>query len=222
MRITEQTEEQAAKRRVRQDKRVPFLINEEDGRLYPNTELMRKKPGYRLYHGKSTDSLEDRKRYLLGLSNRRAVAYQPEPEQPFDLNAATFEELLTFAQDQYGVVLDSSKPLSKVRDEVYRLSQLPESELLTALGGDGATDTRIAGDVRDPENEIEIPTLRSHVESGSPADIAAGVARNQAQVGRGAGLGLGGAQRTQPEGAAIEPARPTRGGRQPRTQAEST
>ncbi len=57
MAIDENTEERAAQSRLRQDKRTPFLINETDARLYPNTKLMRQRPGYRLYHGDPRASL---------------------------------------------------------------------------------------------------------------------------------------------------------------------
>ena len=218
--ITEQDESRAAERRsrLRQDKNTPFLINEEDARLYPNTKLMRKREGYRLYHGPANASLEDRKRYLLGLSARRGVTYDAEPEPDFDLNTADLEALMTFAQDQYGIVLDSSKPLSKLRKQVFDLSQLPEHELIEAVAAAGRPDPRVAD-----ADEEDDPVPRETVAPGDPAEIASRVAKTQAVTGtvaHGLGLGLGGApvlqERTQAPGAAVTPKAANRGGRQPR------
>lgn len=130
MAITEQDETRAAdaRGRHRQDKKVPMLIRD-DGMLYPNTPLVRRNPRFRPYHGDPRASLADRMRYLAGLGARRAVVFTEEPEAPFDLGKATVEELLVFAQDQFGVVLDPNKPVKALRQEVYRLSQLPDPAL---------------------------------------------------------------------------------------------
>jgi hypothetical protein len=214
--ITEQDESRAAERRsrLRQDKSVPFLINEDDARLYPNTALMRKRQGYRLYHGPAQASLEDRKRYLLGLSARRGVTYDPEPEAPFDIGTADLEALMTFAQDQFGIVLDSSKPLSKLRKQVFDLSQLPEHELIEAVAAAGRPDPRM-----EPADDDADPVPRETPAAGDPAAIASAVAKAQATAPAGR-MGLGGSavlqDRTQAPGAAVTPKAPNRGGRQPR------
>lgn len=130
MAITEQDEERQAqiRGRRRQDKDVPLLIRD-DGMLIPNTKLIRAKPGFRPYHGNPKASLEDRMRYLKGLGAKRAVVYKEEPPEPFDIGTASLEALLEFAQEQYGQVLDPNKPLKQLRQEVFRVSQLPDPSL---------------------------------------------------------------------------------------------
>lgn len=181
MRMDDNTEQRVsdARGKSRQDKKTPLLIRD-DGVLYPNVPLVRKNPRFRPYYGDPKASLDDRMRFLAGLSKRREVVYNPEPEAPFDIGKASVDELLTFSVEQFGRVLDPNKPLAKLREEVYMLSQLPEQEL---TGGAGQTDS----------------------EGGEP-DIAAAVAVAPAV----AGLGM------PPEGQAIEPTAPLRGGRQPR------
>ena len=194
MRIDESTEDRMSEARTRskkhaQDKRVPFLIRD-DGMLYPNTPLVRRNPRYRPYFGDVNASLADRMRFLAGLSKRREVVYNPEPEAPFDLASAGVEEILLFAQEQYGRVLDPTKPLKKLREEVFALSQLP--------------DQALTGDV--PEADA-VPT-------GALDDDDAAIKRAAALAAQ-AGVGLGGGLAQEP-GRAIEPPVPLRGGRQPR------
>lgn len=189
--IDERDEERAATARHRQDKRTPFLIRESDAMLYPNTALMRKRPGFRPYHGDVRASLNDRQRYLQGLTARRDVKFDPEANKPeeFDLNAAGIEEILTFATEQYGVVLDPRLPLGKLRAEVYRLSQLSDEQLIHEIGGKG------------PAVDAQAAETASEGGADDPAAIAATVAASVA---------------AQPAGSAVEPAGALRGGRQPR------
>lgn len=213
MAIDENTEERAAQSRLRQDKRTPFLINEADARLYPNTKLMRQRPGYRLYHGDARASLADRQRYLLGLTARREVAYDPAADQApaFDLNTAGLDEILSFATEQYGAVLDPNMPIAKLRRRVYELSRLSEEALRAELSGNRAS----AVDARDP-------TDASDGTADEPNELAA-IAQKVAQAGippvltnavGGLGGGLG---RGQPDpGKPIDTPPALRGGRQPR------
>ena len=200
MAIDETTEERAARARRRQDKRTPFLINEADARLYPNTELMRKRPGYRLYHGDPKADLATRKRYLLGLTQRRDVVFDPEAAKApeFDLNTATVDEMMTFATEQYGVVLDPNMPVAKMRLRVYELSQMTDEQLLAEIGARSGP----AIGAQDAANQAD-----GTADQDDPAAAAA-------RVGAlGGGLGL-----PQPVGQPIESAAPLRGGRQPRGQ----
>jgi hypothetical protein len=178
MAITELDEERAQRvaERQRQDKKTPLLISE-DGRLYPNTKLMRANPRYRPYHGSPKASLEDRKRYLLGLGAKRAVQYEPEPEEAFDIGKASVEALLEFAQEQYGIVLDPNKPPKLLREEVYRLSQLPDPSLaLPAATGQASADDM-------PE---VLPSPAAIVATATPAQQAL---RGGRQTRRKAGVG---------------------------------
>lgn len=122
-----QEEKRASERRstLRQDKRVPLLIRD-DGKLYPNVPLVARKPNFRPYHGSAKASLEDRMRYLEGLGAKRAVIYTEQPDEPFDIGKADADQLAQFAQEQYGAVIDTSKPLKVLREHVFKLSQLPD------------------------------------------------------------------------------------------------
>lgn len=122
-----QEEKRASERRstLRQDKRVPLLIRD-DGKLYPNVPLVARKPNFRPYHGPAKASLEDRMRYLEGLGAKRAVIYTEQPDEPFDIGKADADQLAQFAQEQYGAVIDTSKPLKVLREHVFKLSQLPD------------------------------------------------------------------------------------------------
>jgi len=124
--IDENTEQRIAdaRGRKRQDKNVPLLIRD-DGMLYPNVPKVRERSGtkFRPYHGDPKATLEQRKRYLLGLAPARPVAFT-EPE-PFDIGKADADELVQFAQEQYGELLDPSKPVKFLREAVLQLSRLP-------------------------------------------------------------------------------------------------
>lgn len=122
-----QEEARAAERRstLRQHKTVPLLIRD-DGVLYPNVPLVARKSNFRPYHGSAKASLEDRMRYLDGLGAKRAVIFTEEPEEPFDIGKADADQLAHFAQEQYGAVIDTSKPLKVLREQVFKLAQLPE------------------------------------------------------------------------------------------------
>jgi len=129
-----------ARSRTRQDKRTPFLINQDDGRLYPNTALVAKNPKYRPYHGDVRASEAERMAYLAGreTSTRRKVVLDPEP---FNLSRATADEIVSFAMEEYGAALDADQDINDLRAECFKLSQLPEMEVPAAPPptGDSAT-----------------------------------------------------------------------------------
>lgn len=177
--ISPATEERiAAARTKRQSKACPLLIRE-DGVLYPNMPLVAKKSNFRPYHGDPKASLEDRMRYLQGLGAKRQVTYNPEPDEPFDIGAADLDSLMNFAQEQYGAVLDPAKPLKKLREEVYRLSQLPDPSL--ALPDPQAADVGTVG-------ELEIPTQITSAPGRAPQGGKVQPAKPKAA----GGLGLNG------------------------------
>lgn len=139
-RIDPATEQRIAdnRSRLRQDKSVPLLIRN-DGMLYPNTKLVARKPEFRPYHGDPKASLQDRLRYLKGLGAKRAVSYEAPPEEPFDIGGADADALANFAMEQYGAVLDPSKPVKVLREQVFKLSQLEEP---SADGGQAGDETQ--------------------------------------------------------------------------------
>jgi hypothetical protein len=133
-RIDDNTEEKLsnARNRRRQSRECPLLIRD-DGMLFPNVPLVAKKQNFRPYRGDPKASLAERMRYLQGFSQRRQVVFNPEADAaPFELGKATADEIVAFAMEEYGAVLDAAKPLPDLRQECYRLSMLPEMELPAA------------------------------------------------------------------------------------------
>ena len=132
-RIDDNAEEKLsnARSRRRQSRECPLLIRD-DGMLFPNVPLVAKKQNFRPYRGDPRASLQDRLRYLQGFSQRRQVVFDPAPDAPFELSKATADEIVAFAMEEYGAVLDPATPLPELRQECYRLSTLPEMELPAA------------------------------------------------------------------------------------------
>lgn len=113
-----------ARARGRQSRSPALLVNAE-GRLYPNVPLVAKKPEWRPYHGDAKASVQERIDYFHGVANtrRRAVVMEPEP---FNLSKASADEIVAFAMEEFGTPLDGSLPINELRQQCYRLSQLPE------------------------------------------------------------------------------------------------
>jgi hypothetical protein len=123
----------ASSRQYGQDKRHPFLINIDDGNLIPNTATLRKqrlgKGKYVVYTGDAKASLDERMAYLAsslrGLGRTRVIDSTVTQEPPFDVGTCSKDDLLAFAANEYGVVLDRTKPLDVLRkqfmDTVKRL-----------------------------------------------------------------------------------------------------
>lgn len=124
MAITEDQEERTAQARgrSRQDRNVPLLINQDDGRLFPNVPLVARNPKYRPYTGPKNASLQERMDWLKGLPSRTKVVFT-EPE-PFDIGKADKDSLIAFASSEFGVVLDDKKGLRELRKEVAALAEI--------------------------------------------------------------------------------------------------
>lgn len=131
MAISEQQEAALSNARAsssRQDKKMPFLINRNDGRLYPNTPLMRKHADYIPYTGSVSATREERMVYLRTGSTRQRLIINStveEDETPFDIGKATAEELVAFALNTYGAALDQADGLKKLRNQVAKLAEMP-------------------------------------------------------------------------------------------------
>lgn len=126
MAIDEKLEERVAGHRsmTRQNKTTPWLIRD-DGMIVPNVPLIAKKNNFRPYHGDITASLDDRMRYLQNLGSKRRVinsAVAADDEAPFDIAKATKDDLIAFAQEQFGEVLDPGLHLNKMRSIVANLA----------------------------------------------------------------------------------------------------
>lgn len=107
----------------RQDKTNPFVINIHNARLMPNTKRLREHKDYRVYGGKHDDSLEVRQRWLKGAGRMiQQVVDSTANAAPFDVGTATAEDLVMFAYENYGKVLDAKLPPKKLREAVKELA----------------------------------------------------------------------------------------------------
>lgn len=116
----------------RQDKTNPMVIHIENARLMPNTPRLRVHKDYRVYTGNPTDDLETRKRWLKGVDRRTPKVIDSTPDAaPFDVGTATADDLVMFAFENYGKVLDSALPPKKLREAVKALADAEASASLT-------------------------------------------------------------------------------------------
>ena len=124
--ITEQQEAAVsnARARARQDKKTPFLIHVDDARLIPNVEKLRKHPKYRVYTGPAGAKEAERRAWLDSMSGSGALHRQAIVEsKPFDISKASVDELVMFASDQYGVLLDPKEHHNKLRAQLRKLAE---------------------------------------------------------------------------------------------------
>lgn len=116
----------------RQDRVNPMVIHIENARLMPNTPRLRVHKDYRVYTGDPTDDLETRKRWLKGVDRRTPKVIDSTPDAaPFDVGTATADDLVMFAFENYGKVLDSALPPKKLREAVKALADAEASASLT-------------------------------------------------------------------------------------------
>ena len=119
----------------KQDRVNPFLINTETGHVFPNTPLLRKEPNMRLYTADVNMPLEERMRWLSGATKRMAspkVINTVEDDRVFDMAAATKDELIVFAFENYNVTLPNSLSVKHLRDQVSKLANAAHAEDLAA------------------------------------------------------------------------------------------
>lgn len=124
MQITEAHEQRAAQARAakRQDKNHPLLIRD-DGVLYPNVPLVAKKANFRVYTGNPKASLKERLQYIKMGGLRRVPELVNTEPPPFDVGKATKEEIMVFAVEEFGVTLDETKPLARLREDLVALAK---------------------------------------------------------------------------------------------------
>lgn len=118
--ITDAQEAALAARRAQtaQDKRNPFLIHVDDGRLIPNVARLRGHAKYRVFTGSPKATPEERMAWLRSMGNGTPLP----TEDPFDIGTASVAELIAFAASEYGVTLDPSTHHNKMRAELRRLA----------------------------------------------------------------------------------------------------
>lgn len=119
----------------KQDQKTPFLIHQKDGRLMPNTPLLRKHKDYRPFTGSVKASLDERMLFLAtGSTRSRVINSAPEEEEdlpPFDIGKATKDEMVAFAYTEFGAVLDPTKPIRDLRREIQALAAPKQAEGLS-------------------------------------------------------------------------------------------
>lgn len=123
--ITEQQEQaaaQSAQNRNRQDRKIPFLIHIEDGRLMPNVQSIRELPEYRPYQGPDplTATTEERLAWLRSSGPyRRVKIVDSSDAEPFDLATAPKEDLLDFARGELSMTdVNESTDIRTLRKQV--------------------------------------------------------------------------------------------------------
>ena len=111
----------AARGAKAQDKKSPFVININDGRLIPNTIKTRANKNYRVYRGDVYASQDERMRYLssAGLGSGAASV----EDDVFELSKATREQLIEYAMSEHGVTLDPQMHLARLRSKVAELAK---------------------------------------------------------------------------------------------------
>jgi hypothetical protein len=119
----------AARAAKRQDKKHPYCINTQDGRLLPNVPKIREHKNYRVYDGPTDGTRQERLAWISKAISRKPIivdSSENEPE-PFDAGKATAEDLCVFAMDQWGAALDPSKSVGVLRKEVMKLAKAAEA-----------------------------------------------------------------------------------------------
>ena len=132
--ITDQQEANLAnanqRAKKKQDKANPMVININDGRLMPNTPRLRVHKDYRVYGGRIDAPLPERMKWLAGALKQlpTKVVNSKEAEDSFDVGTASVDDLVIFAMEQWGVVLDPAKPAKALRKEVMGLAEKHASD----------------------------------------------------------------------------------------------
>jgi len=119
--ITDAQEAALAARRAQtqQDKRHPFLIHVDDGRLMPNVPRLRGHAKYRVFTGPVKATEEERMAWLRSMGNGVPTLSE---EPAFDIGTASVADMIAFAASEYGVTFDSSMHHNKMRSELRRLA----------------------------------------------------------------------------------------------------
>lgn len=119
--ITDAQEAALAARRAQlaQDKRHPFLIHVDDGRLMPNVARLRGHQKYRVFTGSPKATPEERMAWLRSMGNGTPA---PDDAEAFDIGKASVEEMIAFAASEYGVTFEPTMHHNKMRSELRRLA----------------------------------------------------------------------------------------------------
>lgn len=139
MAVTEMQETLAANQRQKakryaQDKTHPMCINVNDGRLFPNVPNIRKNPDYRVFTGDVNSSVEERMQYLrTGLGPRRTKVVMEAPkDEVFVLGTASKDDIITFADMEYGYTLNPNEPVEVLREKFAKYLKVTQGTEQTA------------------------------------------------------------------------------------------
>lgn len=116
-------------RRALQDKKVPHVININDGRLMPNVPRLRTHKDYRVYTGpRDPDgkpaSLPQRMKWLAGaMHNNLPRIVDSSAQEPFDIGKASRDELIVFASSELGMMLPDGLDAPEMRKRIMAYAQ---------------------------------------------------------------------------------------------------
>lgn len=117
-----------ARAKKKQDKANPMVININNGRLMPNTPRLRAHPQYKVYSGDLQAALPERMRWLAGALKQATtkVVNSKAEADIFDIGTASKDELIVFAMDEFGQVLDPKKDLKALRKAIMEFDAARE------------------------------------------------------------------------------------------------
>lgn len=111
-------------RRGMQDKKMPYLIHRDTGRLLPNVEQLRKHPKMMPYTGSPKASHDERMRFIRTGTFRQVVDTSVAEAQldlpPFDLGTASKEDMIKFAKEEFGLDLNPNAPPHIMRAQIKK------------------------------------------------------------------------------------------------------
>ncbi len=119
-----------ARAKKKQDRVNPHVVNIEDGRLMPNTPRLRIHPQYRVYTGPKDADAAGRLQWLEGQTRHGAprIVNSKEAEDQFDVGTATADEIVMFANEHFGAVLDPKSPMKTLRSQLVLLAEKAEAQ----------------------------------------------------------------------------------------------
>lgn len=124
MPINEAVLQAARDRRGVQDKKTPYLIHRDTGRLLPNVEKLRKHPKMVPYTGSPKASHDERMRFVRTGTFRKVVDTTAQDAEldlpPFDLGTATKEQMIAFAKEEFGLDLNPNAPPHIMRAQIKK------------------------------------------------------------------------------------------------------
>ncbi len=124
-----------ARAKKKQDPKLPFVVNINDGRLMPNTPRLRAHKDYRVYPVNAEQAKQsttaDRMKWIersAAMFSTPKVTNSLAEQDSFDVGTANADELAVFAMETWGLALDPKKPLKALRKEVMDKADAEEQQ----------------------------------------------------------------------------------------------